>query len=97
MDVESKRTMAGILAILLGGFGAHKFALGYTTPGMIMLLVGILGLFGFVTGFCCYIPWILCFANLVMSTIGLIEGIMYLTKTDEEFIETYQIGEKQWF
>ena len=32
-----------------------------------------------------------------MSIIGLIEGIMYLTKSDEEFYETYMLGEKTWF
>jgi hypothetical protein len=30
-----------------------------------------------------------------MSLIGLIEGIMYLTKSDEEFYNTYMVGEKQ--
>ncbi len=28
---------------------------------------------------------------------GLIEGIMYLTKSDEEFDETYVKGHKGWF
>ena len=29
--------------------------------------------------------------------IGLIEGIIYLVQTDEEFYQTYQVGEKGWF
>lgn len=29
--------------------------------------------------------------------IGLIEGIIYLTKTDEQFIQEYQVGKKAWF
>lgn len=29
--------------------------------------------------------------------IGLIEGIMYLTKSDEEFDKTYVEGHKGWF
>jgi TM2 domain-containing membrane protein YozV len=29
--------------------------------------------------------------------IGLIEGIMYLMKTDEDFVKTYQIEKKAWF
>jgi len=72
---ESKKVVAGILAILLGSFGVHKFFLGYTTAGIIQL-VACFGLFGI---------------------IGLIEGIIYLTKTDEEFIQTYQVGKKEWF
>lgn len=29
--------------------------------------------------------------------IGLIEGIIYLTKSDEEFVATYITGKKGWF
>jgi TM2 domain-containing membrane protein YozV len=31
------------------------------------------------------------------SILGLIEGIIYLTKTDEEFVRVYQVGKKAWF
>jgi len=31
------------------------------------------------------------------SIIGFIEGIIYLTKSDEEFYQTYQVGKKGWF
>ena len=31
------------------------------------------------------------------SLIGLIEGIMYLIKTDEDFIKEYQVEKKAWF
>ena len=75
--IESKRTTAGILALLVGYLGVHKFYLGYTSAGIITLVLSLCTGIGFI--------------------IALIEGIMYLTKTDEEFIETYQIGEKQWF
>lgn len=74
---ESKKVVAGICAILLGGLGVHKFILGYTTPGIIQLALG------------------LCFG--IGSVIGIIEGIIYLTKSDEEFIRTYQVGQKHWF
>lgn len=33
----------------------------------------------------------------IAGLVGLIEGIIYLTKTDEEFIETYQVNKKSWF
>jgi len=36
---SSKKVAAGVFGILLGGFGVHKFILGYTTPGLIMCLV----------------------------------------------------------
>ena len=58
------RTTAALLAIFLGGLGAHYFYLGNTTKGIIYLVL-------------CwtYIPAIL----------GVIEGIMLLTQTDEDF------------
>lgn len=74
---ENKKVVAGILAILLGGLGVHKFILGYTKEGIIQLILGFLCGAGFV--------------------IGLIEGIIYLTKSDEEFYQTYQVGKKAWF
>ncbi|WP_028890012.1 TM2 domain-containing protein [Tenacibaculum ovolyticum] len=79
---ESKRVLAGVLGILIGALGIHKFMLGYTKEGVIMLLVTILtcGFGGMVTGI-----------------IGLVEGIIYLTKSDEEFIDTYQVNQKGWF
>ena len=77
-----KKIAAGICGILIGAFGIHKFVLGYTTAGLIMLLVTVLTLG---------------FGGFVMGIIGLIEGILYLTKTDEEFVATYVTGKKAWF
>ena len=77
-----KKLVAGILAIIAGSLGVHKFVLGYTTEGVIMLLVTVLT---------CGI------AGIAMSIIGIIEGIMYLTKSDEEFVRTYIQGQKGWF
>ena len=53
---ENKRILAGVLGIVFGAFGAHKFVLGYQNEGLIMLLVTILtcgigaGLTGLVGG-----------------------------------------------
>ena len=74
---ENKKILAGVLAIVLGGFGVHKFILGYTQEGIIQL--------------------ILSFACGLGALIGLVEGIIYLTKTDQEFYQTYQVGKKGWF
>jgi hypothetical protein len=32
-----------------------------------------------------------------MGIIGLIEGILYLTKSDEEFVSTYITNKRGWF
>jgi TM2 domain-containing membrane protein YozV len=77
-----KKIAAGICGILLGGLGVHKFVLGYTTEGIIMLLITILT---------CGI------GAIVTSTIGLVEGIIYLVKSDEEFVRTYIQNKKGWF
>lgn len=34
---------------------------------------------------------------MIMWIVGLIEVIMYLTKSDEEFVATYINGNKGWF
>ncbi len=83
---ENKKILAGVLAILLGGFGVHKFILGYNKEGIILLVVTLV--LGAVTcGIGASAAWI----------IGLIEGIIYLTKSDAEFYATYQVGKKPWF
>ena len=81
-DVSNKKLAAGLLGIFLGSFGIHKFVLGYTKAGLIMLLLTVLtcGVAGF-----------------VMGVIGLIEGIIYLTQTPQEFKATYLEGRKEWF
>ncbi len=78
----SNKIVAGICGILLGSFGIHKFILGYTGAGVIMLLVTLLSCF---------------LASPIMGVIGVIEGILYLTKSDEEFVRTYIDGRKEWF
>ena len=71
-----------MLAIFLGFFGVHKFVLGYNTAGLIMLLVTVLT---------CGV------AAFVMGVIGIIEGIIYLTKSPEEFDAIYLQNSKEWF
>ena len=88
----SKKVAAGVCGILLGGFGVHKFILGINTPGIIMLVVSLACLVG--GPFLCGLPWM---ANAAMSVIGLVEGIIYLTKTDQEFYELYAVQQKEWF
>ena len=78
----SSKIPAGICGILLGALGIHKFILGYTGAGLIMLLVTVLTCF---------------LAYPVMHLIGLIEGIIYLTKSDPEFVRTYVDGRREWF
>lgn len=43
-DASSKKVLCGVLAIILGSLGIHKFVLGYSKAGIIMLLVSVLTL-----------------------------------------------------
>ncbi len=74
-----KKIVAGILGIVLGGLGVHRFYLGDTTGGIIRIVINV---------FTCF---------TVGGIIGLVEGIIYLTKSDQEFVDTYINGDKAWF
>ena len=74
------RVTAGVLGILLGTLGVHKFYLGYVGTGIIHLVLTVLII-----------------TAPISSVVGLIEGILYLTKTDEDFHNTYVANRKNWF
>lgn len=82
---EKSKIAAGLLAIFLGSLGVHKFYLGYTTAGIVMLLITLFGSLLFFLG------------PLVMGIISLIEGIIYLTKSDDTFDLIYVQNKKEWF
>jgi TM2 domain-containing membrane protein YozV len=75
---EKSKVVAGVLGILLGGLGIHRFYLGDAMGGIIRIVITA----------------VTCGAG---SLIGLIEGIIYLAKSDEDFQKTYVEGKKGWF
>ena len=81
-DVAGKKIAAGLCGILIPALGVHKFILGYTNAGLIMLLVSL-----FTCGF----------GAIVFGIIGFVEGIMYLTKSDADFYQVYILSRKEWF
>ena len=83
------KLVAGLLAIFLGWLGLHKFYLGYVGPGLVYLLTNTIG--WVVT------LWLLGLPNMALGIIALIEGIIYLTRSDEEFEQTYVLNRKSWF
>ena len=80
----SKRWVAAIFAFFLGAFGIHKFYLGKTGTGLVMLCVSV---FGFV---------LLGLPTAVMAIIAFIEFILYITKSDEDFLRIYIEEKKNW-
>ncbi len=81
-EASNKKLAVGMSAIFLGAFGVHKFILGYTKAGVIMVVVTLVtcGVGGF-----------------VMGVIGVIEGVIYLAKTPQEFADTYMAAARPWF
>lgn len=77
-QVQSKRVLAGVMGLLFGGWGVHKFVLGMPLAGFLQILITIAtcGLGGL---------------------IGFIEGIIYLTKSDEQFYQLYMVQKRSWF
>ena len=81
---EKNRLTAGILALLVGGFGVHKFYLGYNNQGIILLLMSTVGM-------------VLVFPLFASAIIALSEAIIYLTTSDQKFYDTYEANQKLWF
>lgn len=77
-DANSKKILAGVLGIIFGGLGIHRFILGDVTGGLIRIAITV----------------VTCGAG---SIVGLVEGIIYLTKSDQEFYDTYMVQRKAWF
>ena len=81
---------AGLLALFLGGWGIHKFYLGYTNEGVILLA-------GSVISFILCIVVIGFFGLMAIGTVCLIEAIIYLTKSEAEFDQIYVQNKRPWF
>lgn len=76
--VEPKdKTTAGLLALFLGGLGVHYFYLNKPMPGVVFLVVNLVGFFLF------FLPCV------VIGIICLVQGIMMLTMSEQDFNNKY--------
>lgn len=78
-EYPKNKIVYGILGILLGGWGIHRFYIGDIKWGVITLII-TLCTFGI--------------GALIMYIIGIVTGIMALMKTDEEFHQRYVVEKK---
>lgn len=69
------KTVAAILAFVLGPLGVHHFYLGNTTIGIIYLIISLFSV------------------GSVALVLSIIDGIMYLTKSEDQFQRCYM----NWF
>lgn len=81
---------AGLLALFLGNFGVHKFYLGYTSQGLVLLI-------GFFVSLVLSFVIIGIIPLMIIGVVCLIEAIIYLTKSEADFNATYVQGHKPWF
>lgn len=74
---EKNKLVAALLAFFLGLLGAHKFYLGQTGWGVVYLLCGTIGwvTLGIIPG--------------ILAIVCLVEAIVFLTKSDEDFYTQY--------
>ena len=102
---EKNKVVAGVLGIALGAFGIHKFYLGYKDAAVIHLALGgggvacsilfsIIAIVVPIVSILASLSWL---AVAASGIIGFIEGIIYLTKSDEEFAARYIAETRSWF
>tara|TARA_Y100001968_G_C19427794_1_gene755325 strand:+ start:2065 stop:2334 length:270 start_codon:yes stop_codon:yes gene_type:complete len=87
-EMENRKLIIGLYAIFLGGFGVHKFLMGkdYKNAAIIMLCISTIG--GVIT---CGV------STTAIFIISIIEAIIYITKSPEDFKKTYVDNTKAWF
>ena len=81
----SPRLIAGVLAIMFGYLGVHKFYLGRNIAGVVTLLIFFGGFF------------LLAFPSFIIVLASIMEGVLFLSRSDEKFEQLYIHGNKSWF
>lgn len=89
-----EKSTAAILAFFLGWAGMHKFYLGYVSAGIVYLLIFLLSVFMIFSFFFSLIGIFTVYIPFVFS---IVDGILYLTKSDEDFQDIYVQGHREWF
>jgi TM2 domain-containing membrane protein YozV len=92
-EAQKDKVIAGLLGIVCGGIGLHRFYLGQSEAGFIYLgaFCGLILIGSVSSGF------LMPFA-FAPHLLGIFDGILYLVATDEEFKQKYLGNQKfiQW-
>ena len=105
VDFATEGTDAKEVYVALGSASAGGLASdspNKTTAGLLAIFLGPLGIHKFYLGFrgpgIIYLLGTIFIIGIPFTfTVPLIEGIIYLTKSDEEFERLYVVEKKQWF
>ena len=90
LDEATPRHVAALLAIFLGGLGAHKRYLGHTNAFVIQLCAFVIAVLVGTTVLQSLAP------VSAVCLFGLFEGLVYLSLSDEEFERAYVRGGREW-
>lgn len=82
---EKNKWVAALLAFVFGGLGIHKFYLGKNRAGFIMLLVFLAGII------------LAAIPTIIVTTVALIECVIYIVKSEQQFYDDYVVGDRAWF
>ena len=100
-EKKKSKWVAGLTAIFLGCYGVHKFYLGYSAQGAILLAVtlGLAPLASFIARALGDIALmkLIGILQFIPILIGVAEGVIYLIKSEEDFQTTYVAGRREWF
>ena len=85
-----------------GGYPLGKPGEKKLVAGLCGIFLGAFGVHKFIlgcntSGVIMLVSSLLCIGYPIMHIIGLIEGIMYLTKNDDQFYQEYMVNRKEWF
>ncbi|WP_298484766.1 TM2 domain-containing protein [uncultured Maribacter sp.] len=97
---EAKKTANEFADSAKEAFGSAGGENKKVLAGLLAIFIGSLGIHKFILGYPKegIIQLVATFITFGFAgIIPLIEGIIYLTKSDEEFYNTYQVGKKPWF
>lgn len=103
-DVAHQRMVASLFAIFLGSLGIHKFYLGLNQAGIMLLaihmgvwfLAMVIGVLTLGLGILITIPFAM-MISILISLGTFAEGLIYLTKSDQDFKQRYLIEKRAWF
>lgn len=97
---DNRSLATGLIAVMFGVYGAHKFLLGYKKEGLIMLATTLTGVLLAIVGMFLQWDWLFFtgfFICVAVEVVSIVEGLIYFSKKEWEFYGTYVMNRRGWF